>query len=120
MAQNRWARARQQAAKYITREAAAIDPTINTWSEAWGLLAAKQYLALMDSEKPRGDDLYRIGQVMGALPTALEQRSMEAGPAPATDADAAAMLAADIAARIIARLMQQQRGEAEGVVIDAE
>ena len=115
--EKRWARARQAAANRITREAAAIDPTVSTWAEAWGLVAAKQYVALIDSEKPRGDDLYRIGQVMGALPTALETRAAEvAGPA-------AAVLALPAeAATVLIDLLRQvaERQVIDGEVRDAE
>jgi len=117
MAALRWEKARKSAANRIMREAASIDPTVSTWYEAWGILAAKQYLALMDSDKPRGDDLYRIGQVMGALPTSLEARAMEQ-QAPAS---AGQVVPADIARGLIELLRQLAgRDVVDGVVSDAE
>lgn len=77
MAQKRWAKARLAAADRVTREAAAIDPSVNTWADAWGLVTAKQYTALMDSDKPRGDDLLAIGRAIGAMPSDADRMQLQ-------------------------------------------
>ena len=73
LAKRRWAKFRQAAARRVTAEAQAIDPTATTAAEAWGLAVAKQYTALLDSDKPRGDDMIRIGEAIGAVATARER-----------------------------------------------
>ena len=73
LAKRRWAKFRQAAARRVTGEAQAIDPTATTAAEAWGLAVAKQYVALLDSDKPRGDDLIRIGEAIGAVASARER-----------------------------------------------
>lgn len=94
MVARRWDNYRRAAANRITREAAAIDPTVNTPADAWGVVVAKQYTALLDADKPRGDDLYRMGQIIGALPTVYDKA--DANSASQID-DAAAMILARIA-----------------------
>lgn len=64
LARKRWEKFRQTAASRIVREAAAIDPTIATPADAYGLLAAKQYTALLDYDKPRIDELVDMGILM--------------------------------------------------------
>jgi hypothetical protein len=76
--QVRWNRARQAAQSRILAEAAAADPTVTHWSDAWGVVVAKQYAALVEEDKVRGDDLHRIGQAMGALPLAGELQAQQA------------------------------------------
>jgi hypothetical protein len=60
----RWEAYRRQAVQQITKEAQAIDPTVTTGAAAFGLVASKQYAALMDSDKPRIADLERLGVLM--------------------------------------------------------
>ena len=84
LVEKRWANYRRAAVQRVTDEMRGFDPSIKGGADAWGMLVAKQAVALMDSDKPRGDDLYRIGQVMGALPTSLEARAAEAASASQT------------------------------------
>jgi hypothetical protein len=55
------------------KEAIAIDPTVQTPADAYALVVGKQYVTLMDSDKPKMDDVYRLGQIIGALPTAHDK-----------------------------------------------
>jgi hypothetical protein len=64
LARRRWEKYRQAAVKRIVGEAQSIDPTVQTPADAYGLVASKQYTALMDSEKPRIADLEKLGQLM--------------------------------------------------------
>lgn len=70
-------RAMRSAQNRVAREAASIDPTVDSWYDAWGLAVSKQYTTLLDSDKPRGDDLLRIGQALGAVPLAGELREQD-------------------------------------------
>ena len=72
-AQIRWDRYRKASAKGIMKEAIAIDPTVQTPADAYALVVGKQYVTLMDSDKPKMDDVYRLGQIIGALPTAHDK-----------------------------------------------
>jgi hypothetical protein len=116
-AEARWEQYRSAAVARVVEEGKALDPTIKGGAGAWGLLVAKQYLALLDSDKPRGDDLYRIGQVLGAVPTAHEARalehaaSQEAGPALAVEL-------VSLLRDIVVRLVELPAPAAE--VIDAD
>lgn len=74
MVKKRWEKYREAGASAILKEAQAIDPSIKTEQEAFGLLIGKQYVAFMDAEKPRGDDLVKLGQVIGAMPTIADVR----------------------------------------------
>jgi len=100
----RWENYRRAAVARTVEEARGIDPNIAGGAGAWGLLVAKQYLALMDSAKPRGDDLYRIGQVLGAVPTAHEARALEHAasqdPGPALAVELVSLLR-DIVVRLV-------------------
>lgn len=78
LARKRWDKYRQASARGIMREAIAIDPTVQTPADAYALVVGKQYLALMDSDRPKMDDVYRLGQIIGALPTAHDRVQAEA------------------------------------------
>jgi len=77
----RWENYRRKAAKGIMREAMAIDPSVQTPADAYALVVGRQYVALMDSDKPKLDDVYRLGQIVGALPTAHDRQQDTAGQA---------------------------------------
>lgn len=95
-AQKRWDKYRHASAKGIMKEAMAIDPTVQTPADAYALVVGKQYVALMDSDKPKMDDVYRLGQIIGALPTAHDKVQAETGTSPVVhtlDPDVMALLA---------------------------
>jgi hypothetical protein len=77
MAQLRWEKYRKAAVKQILGEAQSIDTDIQTPADAWGLLMAKQYAALMDSEKPVIEQAERLGKIMTGASTE-SQRANEA------------------------------------------
>ncbi len=81
MTNKRWEEWRKNAGSAILKEVQAIDPTIQTEQEAWGYLVAKQFITFLDAEKPRGDDLVKFGQVLGAMPTIadVKQEAQQAG-----------------------------------------
>ena len=53
------------------REAASLDPTVQTPADAWGVLNARLFTEQMD--KPRGDDVAQLGRNIGALPLTHER-----------------------------------------------
>jgi hypothetical protein len=77
LARKRWDKYRQEAVKRITGEAKSIDPTVDTGAAAFGLVAAKQYTALMDSDKPAIDQLEKLGRIMTGLTGAEARRENE-------------------------------------------
>lgn len=77
MVQKRWQKYKDATASRVLKEAQAIDPDIKTEEDAWALLVGKTFIAIMDSDKPRGYDLERVGRAMGAMPDASEARQMD-------------------------------------------
>lgn len=59
---------RRKAAKYLLEEARAINPNIHYTSDAWGMMVANQFTKIIDSQYPSLKDVYKIGQILGALP----------------------------------------------------
>jgi hypothetical protein len=70
----RWENYRKASARGILKEAMAIDPSVETPADAYALVVGKQYLALVDSDKPKLDDVYKLGQIIGALPNSHEKQ----------------------------------------------
>ena len=113
----RWEKYRQAAVTATVEEGRSFDPAVKGGASAWGRLVAKQYTALYDSDKPRGDDLVQIGRVLGAVPNALDVRQAEqqqSGAAPAT-------VPASVALALV-ELLRQVTGRQviDGTVTDAD
>ena len=73
-------RAMRAAQSRTVQRLAASDSTIVTWADAWGELVADQAEALRQSAsegKPRGDDLQRVGQALGAMPLSVDRQEAE-------------------------------------------
>lgn len=81
MAEKRWAKFRQSANSRILREAVAIDPTIKTPADAYGLLASKQFVALLDYDKPRIDELEKMAKLMTGYEPSKGNEDTDAPPA---------------------------------------
>ena len=79
MVQRRWEKYRRQAVKRIVEEAKSIDLSVSTGADAFGLAAAKQFAALMDSDKPVIDQLERLYKLMTGMDA--EARRENAGGA---------------------------------------
>ena len=82
LAQKRWEKYRRAAVQRILGEAQSIDGSVQTPADAFGLVAAKQYTTLMDSDKPRVADLEKLGQIMTGH-TATGENSQRANEPPA-------------------------------------
>jgi hypothetical protein len=100
MAKRRWEKYREAAADAVVEEMGAILPGISTPEQAWGVLNARLASQIMDSNKPRGDDLMQLGRNMGAIPNAHERSEMENQSAPVGLASAVSELAAILRAAI--------------------
>lgn len=110
MAHKRWDKYREATASRIVKEAQAIDSSIETEEDAWALVVAKTYIAIMDSDKPRGDDLEKVGRAMGAIPNITDVKQVIPQE---TDEDVKALI------REVARLAARyERETVEGRVID--
>ena len=86
LARTRWENYRRSAVKRITGEARSVDMTVSTGADAFGLVAAKQFSALMDSDKPKLDDLERLYKMMTGVTVANSQREDALAPAGAISA----------------------------------
>jgi hypothetical protein len=103
MVQKRVEKYRQEAVKRITGEIASIDPGVSTGAAAFGVIAAKQAVALMDSEKPRIADLEKLGQIMTGQSAENSRRENAAPPPGALLASPSALV------ELVALIEQQQR-----------
>lgn len=92
MSNKRWESMRRKSNSRIVREAAAIDPTVKDPSDAFALLMSKQYVTLMDSDKPRIDHVERLGYIMAGKDKANSQRENGAPPPGVVSAQPAALL----------------------------
>ncbi len=77
MANTRWDKWRNANASAVLKEAQAIDPSIKTKEEALALAVGKTFVAIVDSEKPRGDDLEKLAKLLGATPTIADVKQPE-------------------------------------------
>jgi CheY-like chemotaxis protein len=80
MALKRWENYRRSAVKRIVGEAKSVDTSVSTGADAFGLVASRQFAALMDSEKPKIDDLERLAKIMTGT-GAYSERENAASPA---------------------------------------
>jgi hypothetical protein len=114
MAEKRWEKARLAANRRIVEEAKSIDPTVSSAADAFGLVAAKQYTALMDSEKPRIADLEKLGQIMTGTTNADNSRREDTPPNAISGSPDALM-------RLVALIEAEQRAAVDKArAIDAE
>ena len=65
MLEKRAQKAAQRSRQRIVREAAAIDPDVRDIFDAHALMLARQYIAILDSDKPRMDDAEKLAQMLG-------------------------------------------------------
>jgi hypothetical protein len=87
MVQKRIEKYRRRAVRAIVDEAKSIDPTVSIGADAFGLVAAKQFSALMDSDKPAFADLERLHKLMTGADPSNSQRGNEPPPPGAIIAD---------------------------------
>jgi hypothetical protein len=80
MVQKRWDNYRRAAVKRIVDEAKSVDLSVSTGADAFGLVAAKQYTALMDSDKPKLDDLERLQKMMTGMVANSQRENVDALP----------------------------------------
>jgi hypothetical protein len=111
MAQKRWEKYRRAAVERIVGEAKSIDPSISTGADAFALVASKQYVAMIDSEKPRIEDLGRLGQIMSGHAPSTRQEETTNNTLIITDVppDVASALA-----ELMQRLHEGEQGTIEG------
>lgn len=104
MARRRWDKYRREAAAAVVAEAKSSLPSVTSPGHAWGALNARLFSQIMDSDKPRGDDVEALGRNIGAIPRAHEIR--EAAQPTVTNN----IVVGDDAARIIAEALARARG----------
>jgi hypothetical protein len=115
----RWEKYRLASNRRIVREAAAIDPTIKAPSEAFALVASKQFVALMDYDKPRIDELEKLEYIMTGYDP--KQSASTDGPASAERAAAMNMTTAMLLERVWSDVMKAKQADVvDGTVHDAE
>lgn len=69
MAQIRHEKARERVRARVMEEIHSIAPSVTTPEDAYAEIVAMQSLTLLDSQKPRFDDVEKLGQIMGTMPT---------------------------------------------------
>jgi hypothetical protein len=72
MAEKRWAKARAAAAAAVVDEAKSIFPNVTSPAAAWGVMNARLFSQIMDSDKPRENAVTALGRNIGALPADWE------------------------------------------------
>jgi hypothetical protein len=91
LANRRYEQAQEAVRAAVLREVAGIsDIPINTPEDAFSFVVAKQTTALIDSDKPRFDDVERLGQLMGTVERSRDRQQTQDT---ATDAVTVALLA---------------------------
>lgn len=116
MLEKRAQKAALRARQRVVREAAAIDPDVHDIYDAHALMLAKQYIAILDSDKPRMGDAKELSDMLGtSVPYRMQQD---------TGASVAAVVAdmADLT-RVWLDVMQAQRPADADVIpirIDSE
>lgn len=80
MLRKRWDDTYAAVGEAVLREVKSFaDVPTNTPREAFAYIAGKQAVALADSEKPRVEDLEKLGQLMGEVPRNVELRNGDPG-----------------------------------------
>jgi len=80
MAQKRWRKAEQKAGAALLAEVQSIAPSVTTPTGAYAFVVAKQAIALIDSDKPRFDDVQTLGQIIGLVPRSAQLRDGDQAP----------------------------------------
>ena len=112
----RWEKYREAAADAIVEEMGSIKPGIFTPESAWGVLNARLASQIMDSNKPRGDDLRLLGQNMGAIPN-VSERTLEENSEPAAALELAEK-AIDLMDRVFRDVLRLQQADPAPEIID--
>lgn len=105
MVRKRVEKYRRAALKRIIDEAQSIDPDVSTAADAFGLVASKQYVALMDSNGPKIGDLAKMRDIMTGNEEKASYSSTPNGSAqisaePSALVELASLLEREIAARV--------------------
>lgn len=101
----------------IMGEATSIDPTVQTPADAYGLLAAKQWQTLMDSEKPAIDQLDKLRRMMTGETGVESQRDHE----PATPPNGTIAASVDTLLALVQQIEEHKRAAVDKArALDAE
>jgi hypothetical protein len=105
---------RQAMVKRVTKEAASIDPDVQTPADAAALLLASQYTKLLDQDKPAVEQAAKLVSMMTGATETNSQRANE--PTPGT------ISAAPDTLMELARLIEAERRQAadQARAIDAD
>lgn len=101
---------RRAALRRIVGEAQSVDPSVSTGADAYAIVAAKQWAALMDYDKPRIDELKTLRDLMTGLEAVNDAPAQVVTHVHQMDADTVALL------EQIAQAQTHTRSE----IIDAE
>lgn len=109
----RWMLAEERTAQWITKEAQSVDPAIQDVFDAHAYMMSKQYVNIMESDKPNMDDAEKIAQAMGTMPRNAELRQ-NTQESTANDDMAVALRG------LVEFLQGRNRDTVEGTVTDAD
>lgn len=101
MVQKRWENYRRKAVEAIVGEAKSVDLSVSTGADAYALLAAKQFSALMDSDKPVVDQLEKFARLM----TGNDEKSQRAHEGENASAPGSGQVSASV--ETLLRLVEQ-------------
>lgn len=104
---------RRAALRRITDEAMSIDPTVSTSADAFGMVAAKQFTTLMDSDKPAIDQLDKLRRIMTGDDGVNSQRDHGSAP-PNGQISASAATLVELAVQI-EREIERRRDTARAI-----
>lgn len=96
LARLRWEKTRGKVAAALAEAGRSVDPAVlhgtgYDVADAVAFAAAKQYAAILDSEKPRMDDLVKLVQLAGAAPSAYDMAERDTGAAVSVSLSAAGL-----------------------------
>lgn len=102
---------RRAALRRIVGEAQSVDPSVSTGADAYAIVAAKQWAALMDYDKPRIDELKTLRDLMTGLEAVNDAPSQVVTHVHQMDADTVALLE---------QIAQSQATHTRSEIVDAE
>jgi hypothetical protein len=109
MVQKRVEKYRRAAVQKIVEEAKSIDPSVSVAADAFGLLAAKQFTTIMDSEKPAMADVEKLHRLMTGGDGNSQRENAQAAPGAISGTPDALMQLVDMIEKQRAAAVDQAR-----------
>lgn len=111
LASKRWQKYQKAAADALRDELGSVSPGATTPFAVWGVLVADQATKLLDYPKPRVRELQHLGQIIGAVPTAMDNDQQD---------NANVVLPEGVASKLLDLLSGTVRQDADVIDIESE